>query len=153
MGRFLRWPARPNTWGYNRQIDLVRTLCQQYHKESQQHPSVSSQKYLKLSQEHQGDKLQDIGSTTIGVCCHSMGYFHQTNFSCRGRPAQSSTVIMGDYIDGRAALPLCLTSLQTCRLRARATMMYRAVNNLIELPSIPLQLAHNISRGHSRRVN
>ena len=66
---------------------------------------------------------------------------------------RAARFIMGDYIDGRAALPLCFTSLQTRRLRARATMMYRAVNNLIQLPSIPLQLAHNISRGHSRRVN
>ena len=46
---------------------------------------------------------------------------------------------------------LHLDSLQTRRLRARATMMYRVVNHLIALPSAPLQPARNITRGHTKR--
>ena len=44
---------------------------------------------------------------------------------------------------------LQLDSLQTRRLRVRATMMYRVVNNRIQLSSTILQPAHKIIRGHS----
>ena len=68
---------------------------------------------------------------------------------------RAARYIMGDYRQESSVTAMLqqlqLDSLQTRRLRARATMMYRVVNHLIAIPSAPLQPAQNITRGHTKR--
>ena len=68
---------------------------------------------------------------------------------------RATRYIMGDYRQESSVMAMLqqlhLDSLQTRRLRARATMMYRVVNRLIAIPSAPLQPAQNITRGHTKR--
>ena len=68
---------------------------------------------------------------------------------------RAARYIIGDYRQESSVTAMLqqlqLDSLQTRRLRARATMMYRVVNHLIAIPSAPLQPAQNITRGHTKR--
>jgi hypothetical protein len=67
---------------------------------------------------------------------------------------RAARYIMDDYGREKSVpailLNLELDNLQTRRLRARATMLYRVVNHLIELPSSPLQPSQNITTGHTK---
>ena len=68
---------------------------------------------------------------------------------------RAARYIMNDYRRESSVTAMLqqlqLDSLRTRRLRARATMMYRVVNNLIDLPHDQLQVAHITTRGHSQR--